>query len=141
MPSSINIGFFFNKGSSVKDLSLSKAWEGEVVFQDVGNFRDIFTMTFFSEEEPNFGLEESMVAFGFVKSLVSCFKEVLILEEDFSLGLGSLCAIIFFRIIKDRLKDYGRGRRDKESECYWFWYKCKRFRSEKGKVGERVRYD
>lgn len=59
-----------------------------------------------------------MRVFGFTESLVSYFEGVSILEEDFSLRLGSLHVIIFFLIVWNRLQDCKRERRVKESECH-----------------------
>lgn len=86
-------------------------------------------MADFLKEEPNMCLEGFMEDFGFTKSLLSHYEEILILEKDFSFVLVSLYVIIFFLIVSDSLQDYKRGKRAKESEDLLFWYKYRRFMS------------
>lgn len=87
-----------------------------MAFEDLGPFGEISTMEGFSDEALDLGLDVSIVDFIFEEYLGSQFKEGLVLEEDLSLGFGSLRAIIFFLIIRDCLLECRRRKRIKESK-------------------------
>lgn len=55
-----------------------------MIFGDVRDFEEILTIANFADEEIDIGLEGSMADIIFVESLGPCFKEVSVMEKDFS---------------------------------------------------------
>lgn len=120
---SIRFSVFINQGGPFFDgvfieiaLSLFKACEVVVVFGDLAHFWEILTMPYFSNKEPDLGLDDSMADFYIEESWRSQFEKGIVLEEDLSLGFGPLRAIIFFLIMRYWLLECTRGKRIREGK-------------------------